>query len=307
MARAPKITWERLHSMIESGAGCGFGESYQPWIQIKRWNPSPKSTQVIKALPPYRRACHFLSKTEYRLALLFSWAGCEFREQFPLWPWPHPHPETGRSMMADRFLKESIGTINLCETAGIKHGVFPGTQIPFIWTIDFALHLPWIDDIARSSCLVSVKPSQKINTADVLSRTLEKLEIERRYADQIGAGYFVGDLNNFSSTLFANLDFLQASAFLPKRNAAYKTREDFLASHGHLLKEQPLRYTLDVLAKDFNCDPQKATLIRNHLLWHQFIDCDLSKTLSSQKKPCPDGKSFKARVRANLERPSCLF
>ena len=41
MARAPKVTWERINHMIAIGAGSGFGDAYQPLIQIKRWNPSP--------------------------------------------------------------------------------------------------------------------------------------------------------------------------------------------------------------------------------------------------------------------------
>lgn len=303
MARAPKITWELLHHMIESGMGSGFGESYQPWIQIKRWNPSPVSTQVIEKLPPFKRSCHFLSKSEYDLALIFSWVGCEFREQFPLWPWPHPHPETGRDIANDKRLAQSSGLLDLCHDAGIKHGYFVGTAIPYIWTIDFAIYLPWVLDVTRSSCLVSVKPVANIlnKKEDALDRTLEKLEIERRYADQIGANYHVGDHEAFPAMLISNLDLIHTAALIPSSHVAFNTKESFLDKHFDELIDAPLQFSIDVLTRDFGCNETTAALIQHHLLWHQVIDFDLSKPLSPIKSPSKGGIKLKAAIRKNLE------
>lgn len=83
MARAPKVTWDRVATLIAAGHGSGLDEFYQPILQIKRWNTSPVSVQVVETLPPFRRRCHFFSYSEYHMALLFSWAGALIREQFP--------------------------------------------------------------------------------------------------------------------------------------------------------------------------------------------------------------------------------
>lgn len=303
MARAPKITWERLRHMIESGVGSGFGENYQPWIQIKRWNPSPVSTQVVKPLPPFKRPCHFLSKAEYSLALIFSWIGCEFREQFPLWPWPHPHPETGRNILVDTYLNESLGLIHLCDQAGIEHGNFIGTSIPYIWTIDFCLHLPWVTARSSSTCLVSVKPMNSMiaKVGNALDRTLEKLEIERRYTAEINAQYLIGDHKAFSSTLIGNLDRIHSCAHIPRTHKAYKIAQAFLDQNEHRLASEPSSYAYQTLMKSFGCDEKTAALIQNHLVWHQVIDCDLSKPLVADKPPTPGGRKLKVSIQKNLE------
>lgn len=109
MARAPKVTWERLDDAIDAGHGTGHGETYKPMLEIKRWNPSPVSVQVRKALPPFERVCNFFSRSEWLLGLLFAWLGALIREQFPLWPWSHPHPAYGLNDDCDKDLLWSIG------------------------------------------------------------------------------------------------------------------------------------------------------------------------------------------------------
>jgi len=117
------------------------------------------------------------------------------REQYPLWPWSHHHPEFGRNFADDASLPRSVGMQAICSEAGIRHGVFIGTDIPYIWTIDLCLTLPWITSPQRRSTLVSIKPLQadRYLHIDPLDRGPEKLEAERRYALQLGVHYTVGD------------------------------------------------------------------------------------------------------------------
>ncbi|HYN53815.1 MAG TPA: hypothetical protein VES38_03840 [Methylotenera sp.] len=303
MARAPKVTWERIDQMIANGIGSGFGEAYQPIIQIKRWNPSPVSTQIIKPLAPFKRACHFLSQSEYWLGLLFSWVGCEIREQFPLWPWSHPHPELGRNLSTDRFLKESSGLIEICKQAGIKHGNFPGTNIPYIWSMDFCLYLPWVKDFKRSCTMVSVKPMshKAYKNPDPISRVLEKLEGERRYCAELGIHYLIGDHQTFQRRLFGNLESIQSSALLNQHNPSIITLNRFLDKHGHKINKQPLSFVREVLVKDYKCSDEIAILIRNYLIWHQIIDLDLSAAINEAQLPRPGGRTFKELIKSNLE------
>lgn len=303
MARAPKITWDRLNDMISSGMGSGFGEAFKPWIQIRRWNPSPVSTQVIKPLPPFRRACHFLSKNEYSLGLIFSWLGCEFREQFPLWPWQHPHPETGRNFENDRYLAESIGLLQICSEAQITHGNFVGTSIPYIWTMDFCLHMPWVDDFKRATTMVSVKPIKAVvsKSNDALDRTLEKLEIERRYCKSIDINYLPLDQAFFKKALIGNLDLLQSAAIIPKNTPTFTKLHSFIDKYEHKIQYSPLSFIDEILIKEYKCEKNTSILIRNHLIWNQIIDVDLLKPLNLSRIPQSGGRKYKTKLRAFLE------
>lgn len=303
MARPPKVTWDRVNEMIANGIGSGFGEAYQPIIQIKRWNSSPVSTQVIKPLPPFKRACHFLSQSEYWLGLLFSWVGCEIREQFPLWSWPHPHPESGRNLSNDRFLKESSGLIEICKQADIKHGNYPGTNIPYIWSMDMCLYLPWVTDFKRNCTMVSVKPMshKTYKDPDPINRSLEKLEVERRYCAELGIHYLVGDHQAFSSRLFGNLESIQSSATANQYHSSNFILERFLDKHGHKLHQQHLGFIREVLIKDYKCSDENAILLRNFLIWHQIIDIDLNAPINESLLPRQGGRAFKQSIKLNLE------
>lgn len=303
MARAPKVTWERLNEMIANGIGTGFGNAYQPLIQIKRWNPSPASTQVIKPLPTFKRSCHFLSQSEYWLGLLFNWVGCEIREQFPLWSWRHPHPENGRNIAHDRFLKESSGIIAICKQAGIKNGNYPGTNIPYIWSMDLCLHLPWVDNFKRNCTMVSVKPMslKAFKDPDPITRSLEKLEVERRYCNEIGIHYLIGDHQAFNKRLFGNLESILSSANANRHHSSNFIIKRFLDKHGHKLHQQHLGFVREVLVKDYKCSDEHAILLRNFLIWHQIIDLDLNTPINESLLPKPGGRAFKQLIQSNLE------
>lgn len=302
MSKGPKITWEYLNRKIAFGEGSGFGDSYLPWIQIKRWNPSTISSQVFKPIHPFKRPCHFLSKKEYRLALIFSWIGGQFREQFPIWPWDHPHPETGRNPELDRYLAFSTGTLKLCKDAGIDHGNFIGTNIPYVWTIDFCMHLPWLKDQTKATALISVKPSYQINPkAYDHNRVLEKLEIERRYSKLIGASYFVGDHDAFPTRLMTNLDAIVSCASIPNNHYAHKIKHSFLDKHCYRLQDEHFGFTYEVLKRDFDCSDKAAALIQNNFMWNQIIDIDLSKTVIPNRTPIRGGVAMIAAYRKNME------
>lgn len=303
MARQPRVTWDFLYRKIDAGEGSGFGEYYQAWIKIKRSNPSKVSSQVFKKIPPFHRAFHFLSKAEYKLALIFSWAGCHFREQLPIWPWDHPHPETGREPEIERYLRPSAGTIELCKEAGIDHGCFVGTNIPYVWTMDFCMHLPWVENKTKANVMVSAKPSEQLDPENAYdhSRVLEKLEIERRYCQEIGSAYLVGDYGAFPTMLMINLDAIVSCAVIPQSHYAHQIKKSFLDKHGHQLQKEHLGFTNDVLKSDFKCSENVAALIQNNLIWNQVIDVDLSKSIMHSKAPIPGGISMRASLRNNLE------
>ena len=143
MSRPPKTTWVRLKNHLQIGHGSGHGQGYRSLWELKRWNASPMSVQVLKPVPPFARSCHFFSRSEWLLAIVFSWLGAHVREQYPLWPWSHPHPLYGLNADRDAALPSSPGMMEICTKLGIDHGAFVGTRIPYIWTIALALASSW--------------------------------------------------------------------------------------------------------------------------------------------------------------------
>ena len=302
MARSPKVTWDRLNSAIASGMGTGFGEYYKPVLEIKRWNPSPMSVQVLKALPQFRRKCHFFSHSEWYLGLLFSWAGAHVREQFPLWSWRHNHPEYGRNPEMDPYLPKALGMDEICEDANIKHGTFVGTNIPYIWSMDLCLHMPWVSELSKSTCLVSIKPltSEKYLYVDPLDRGAEKLECERRYAENIGITYFTGDRSLYPGPIFSQLELLADAAMLPKLHPWFYTLQSFLDKHIEAAQSEPMAYIRERLTTDYQCSPAQASYIKNHILWNQFIDCDISVNIKESHPPQKGGRNLKQAIRNSL-------
>jgi hypothetical protein len=304
MARAPYITDEYLKKLILGGAGMGYGEDYRPFLEIRRWNPSPVSTQVVggSAVPPFRRQGHFFSLSEWRLSLLYAWAGCWVREQFPLWPWPHPHPLAGWGN-APSDLPQSEGLWALCRESGIDHGYFPGTRIPYFWTIDLSLILPWIEDPAQACCFVSVKPLQaeRYLYVDPLDRSAEKLEMERRYAKSMGIHYFLGDRSLYPGTLLDNLDWLHKAAVIPAGHPRKAILDAYLDQHGHAMNVEPPLEWRARLQKDFGAAVDVADFLVHHCLWNQYVDADISIPLDLSQPVRSGGQALCAAVRASLQ------
>lgn len=290
--------------MIAAGHGNGFDELYQPILQIRRWNPSPVSVQVVETLPPFKRRCHFFSYSEYHMALLFSWAGAWIREQFPAWPWPHFHPEYSRNLEDDLSLARSPGMLKICRDAGIKHGNFVGTNIPYIWSFDLCLTLPWVESPPLRSVLVSVKPldSDRYQHVDPLDRGPEKLEGERRYARQLGVGYFVADRTRYPGPLFGNLDLYRRAAVLPRTHPLAHAKADLLAQRANALQTHPIAESIRIAAEFCKVSHSDATTLIHHCLWSQDIDCDLSFPVHPSRPPRPGGRRLRQAVRDFLTR-----
>jgi hypothetical protein len=301
MARPPKVTQKRVDDAIAQGYGQGHGEKYKPFMQIKRWNPSPVSTQVRKAVPPFARACHFFSLSEWLLAILFSWIGALVREQYPAWPMRHPHPCYGLNPDTDSRLPWSPGMAEICRRIGISHGNFVGTNVLYVWTIDLMLTIPWAR-VGPGACMVSIKPieSERYLYIDPLDRGPEKLEAERRYASDLGIPYFIGDQTLYPRVLLGQLEWLANAASLPTTDPRRTLLQRFLQAHGPESQNYPLEETAIRLQKDLRLKTADADYLLQHCLWHQYIDVDISKRIDFRRCPAPGGRALRAAIRESL-------
>lgn len=184
-----KMTLKKLIEKIRFGHGQGHGKEYQSWLQIRRKNSTSKSNQVVAWMQPLGRVAHYFSRGEYKIALLLLWLGIEdLREQYPLWPIAHPHPLQGAEGAESKTLPWGRGLLEIASEAGINHGIEVGTDIPYIATIDLLVTLRTLRGLTLVG--ISCKPFSSPNGV-IRLRTLERLELERRYFQEADARYLV--------------------------------------------------------------------------------------------------------------------
>jgi hypothetical protein len=195
---------------IRAGCGQGRGEHYQPWIRITRRFSSPVSHMVLASLGIHRRSHHLLSKLEHHTALQLAYLGAvELRECLPMWPTPHPHP-----WLED--VAEVEGLLNLAADAGIDHGTFVGTNVPYVGSLDMLVAIPRHGRVLHLG--VSCKPDA-IYEASL--RAQERVELDRLYCQRIGATHVREGGWSFSTVLLANLQ-----AYRPRQAEIVRHRDD---------------------------------------------------------------------------------
>lgn len=296
MGRAIKVTRESVLRRICEGYGSGHGAAYKPWLEIRRGISSPFSNQSLEVLPDrtYRATC--FSRHEAKLTQLLYWLGAEdVRTQFPLWPMPHVNP---LAELSDRDLNtpDTPGLLEIASDAGIPHGVFVGTSIPYVATIDLMVthRLP---DGCPSLAGISVKPREVLAAAPMGSRILERLELERRYALCTDIHYCIADGHVVSKELEKNMNTfsprLQEREWVESIPGLRERSLDFLlAQRAHYSKRElekagasALRCSLELF--------RRATRLH---IWSGPLDTDLSQAILLDR-PLPDGAE---KVRAAL-------
>jgi len=300
---APQVRKELIRAYLEEGRGMGHGESYLAFIQLKRWNASPVSVQTAGVLPPFARQCHFLSRSEWLIALLLAWAGCHIREQFPMWPWEANHPLHGLDDDLDARLAKAPGTLDLCREADIRHGVFVGTNIPYIWTLDLVATQAWLPRDELGASVVSVKPleSEKYTgDIDPLARGPEKLEIERRFCSALSLPYFVADRTLYPGELLGQLELYSAAARIPDGHPIARAQDQLLHQHGHSMPATPPVEWRDRLVADYGLNQSQATYAVHNMFWHQRVDVDLSSDVDMESPIRPGGHVLRTALRSAI-------
>jgi hypothetical protein len=305
---APHNNRNLIRGYIAEGRGFGHGEFYRAMLQLRRWNASPVSVQTYGSVPPFKRKMHFLSRSEWLLALLFSWIGCHVREQFPYWPWAAPHPLYGLDPDLDAVLPWSPGTLALCKEAGIEHGCYVGTDIPYIWTLDLVATMAWLPVERISAAIISVKPlGSEAYTGDIdpIARGPEKLEIERRSALEWHLPYFVADRSVYPGPLLGQLEWLSSAALLPKGHLLEQARDQLLDRLGDALAKEPPVEWKQRLIVDYRLASDEADVAMQSILWHQLVDVDLTRELDTEEVPRPGGRALRSSFRHFLESSIC--
>ncbi|MCO1335313.1 TnsA endonuclease N-terminal domain-containing protein [Microbulbifer sp. OS29] len=168
-----------LKRLQKEKRGQGFGKDYKPFLTV-RDVPSRGRVHRRPALT-HNRVAHLLSDLELAAFLLFDWQATvnDIREQFPL------NPEV---------------TTEIAKRLGIKHPSYRGV-LQVMTTdllVDFQVN-------GQHSCqAVSVKYADDLED----ERTIEKLELERRYWEGEGIPWYIFTEHEVPVTSLKNVRWL---------------------------------------------------------------------------------------------------
>ncbi len=156
-----RIIWneKKITERLKAGYGDGAGSAYKPWIEVFDVSSLGRSRRVwgLKT----GREHHFLSEF---IACEWSRAVIDIREQYPL----------------DRELTQTIA-----QQLKIRHPHYPGTKVPTVMTVDFLLTVMGPD--GESYIALNAKRDEEAEDAT----SLEKLEIQRTYFEQIECAHYL--------------------------------------------------------------------------------------------------------------------
>jgi TnsA endonuclease N terminal len=285
------MTWDKLLRMIEEGHGQGHGEAYRPFIQIRRKNCSPKGNQSVGPLPGCARPFHALTRVERQIGMLCYWLGAsDVREQLPAWPFPHPHPLVGASGAESPGNSIAPGLFELAEKANIDHGVFPGSDVPYVATLDVVATVPTVS-IPRI-VVISCKAGTDIEKALLTSRMIERLELERRYCEAISVRYHVAHELALSEILLSNLEICSVSVLQQHRICAAAGFQAFKDRLKETIRRTSIRQAVDLATSTSGLDASFAWPAFHLLAWQMEIDIDLSQPKIASQLAVSGGRAL---------------
>lgn len=250
-----KWTEEKIARLEREGRGKGSGAEYLPWIFVSDFSSQGKSRRKFSSKSG--RHHHLLSDGEHNLFLLLEFSNdvVDIREQFPL---------------------ERDETRSIAARLNIKHPVYPGTRVTEVMTTDFLVKFN--RDGNESLEAFSSK------TADDLEnpRTLEKLEIERSYYEDLGIPYRLVLDTSLPTNKVKNIYWFRGAVLDDHGLAEYP--EEFVELGRRMLHEfsrAPAKGTLAQFCANFDArvGVQVGTglLIARALLWQGELQTDLNQ------------------------------
>jgi hypothetical protein len=214
------IDQSSLPHFLKEGRGRGTKDQYKPWLTV-RDVPSRGRSSRDKGWTT-GRPHHFLSTLELDCYHVFEWSSIitDIREQYPL-------------LSREETLDETIVLAEECE---IDHPKHPKSGNPIAMTTDFLLTVSCNGKSVERAC--AVKYAKDLSSR----RTLEKLEIERRYWKAREINWGIITERDIPQILASNVQLLHSYWHLPEEMPA-----DQIQTTASLLTElvkdhtQPLR------------------------------------------------------------------
>lgn len=172
----------RARKWLKEGRGSGSGKDYRPWLTVRDLPSQGRSHRLWGHLT--QRTHHLLSDIELATFFLLEWKPTvtDIREQYPL---------------------RIDDTVALAEEAGIRHPAIGGHSQ--VMSTDF------IVDLAAPSGPQRIAVQVKSSSALKDPRTVEKLEIERRYWKKKNVLWRLVTEKQIPATVVKNLELLYSA------------------------------------------------------------------------------------------------
>ncbi|MDG9929066.1 MULTISPECIES: TnsA endonuclease N-terminal domain-containing protein [unclassified Pseudomonas] len=252
---------------IANGFGAGAGADYVPWLRVQDV-PSIGRSWKIQGVK-IDRIHHLLSDLERAYFLLseFSEDVVDIREQYPLLP------------------VESTQAI--ARAIGVRYPRYKATSVPLVMTTDFLLTVKQPNGDLKSVAR-TIKYQKDLQGEDCC-RTLEKLEIERRFWMSQGVDWSIVTEELFTPDLILNLAFLRKYAKLPRALMDVSLHSEFIEIL-ESIKFCPwsTSESLRKIGNQLSIPYSESRDIFFNLIWRKIITLDLSCSPLHLKSPLPD-------------------
>ena len=246
MAKHMRIWNKRkFDEYVRVGRGQGESQDYKPWISVQDFSSQGMVTRIYSYKT--NRVHHFLSRNELYYFYILEWSDkvLDIREQFPL---------------LDLEL-----AMDIAQKTGIKYPVDNKSKFPYIMTCDFLITTT---EGLKARTIKQVKDLQN-------PRTIEKLEIERRYWKAKGIDWAIVTEEDISIQKAKNIEWFYTAAKLPdeiSKRVSWTEMEaiqiaDSMASSASIIEEK------------FGLNPGGGLTLLRHMCWKKMISCDINKSL----------------------------
>lgn len=239
---------------VANGFGAGAGVSYVPWLRVQDV-PSRGRSHKIPGVK-VDRTHHLFSDLErsYFLVCEFSEDVVDIREQYPLFP-------------VERA--QAIAT-----AIGVRYPRYPKTTLPYVMTTDFLLTVREPDGSFKSVARTVKYSSDLVGKGS--KRTLEKLDVEKRFWNSQGVDWSIVTNEFFTPDLIKNLGLLRKYSKLHRDLMKFSLHIKFIECLENS-REYPwtLATCLRKIANHLSISYIDAQGIFFHLVWTKALKVDL--------------------------------
>ncbi len=261
--RKRENTPEKIDKKLNEGFGQGIGREYKPWLTIQEVPSQGRVTRLsgIKI----DRQHDLMSDLERDYFYITEFSDCikDIREQFPLLPQEQ--------------------TISIAEELGIKHPHDPKTNENIVMTTDFLL------TVEKNGQLTQVARTVKYISDLEDYRTIEKLEIERRYWKTKGIDWGIATEKDIDESFawnihitrpFYNLEGLDgfenmSLQYIDKLKTAFA--QELIGS------KVSVREMADLFDERMMLKQGTSIALFKHLVSRKLINVDMTKQLNIDK------------------------
>lgn len=198
---------------IKDGRGAGSGKDYKPWLTVRDVSSEGRSHRIFGNKS--QRTHHLLSDLELAVFLLLEW-----------------HPET--EDIREQFPLRLEDTQALAIDARISHPAYQG--VTQIMTSDFLVNT---SNHKQPKFALQAKYSESLQ--DV--RTIEKLELERRYWHQKSTPWLLVTEKDIPSVISQNISWLYPAQ---REDLDMNSAQERVALYTHHFKQNPQSSVIDI-------------------------------------------------------------